>query len=156
MPLAHLLLKRVAMKVAESDEAPPADEKAPQFIRFPLGLLGFEDIKDFVLLSNPGEEPFAWLQVASNPSLAFLVVPPGAVIPDYRPDISAEDTDFLQLHEPEEALILNIVTTRGTLNATLNLKGPIVLNRHTLMGKQVIPVNAADYPVQHPLTSTAG
>jgi len=31
------------------------------------------------------------------------------------------------------------------------LKGPIVINRHTHIGKQVIITNAADYSVHHPL-----
>lgn len=143
------------MKVAECTETPTLQEKGQQhLIRLPLGLLGFEDIKDYVLLSNPGEEPFLWLQVLNNPSLAFLVLSPFAVLPDYSPDIAAEDAQFLQIRDAADALIFNIVTMRGQ-NATLNLKGPIVLNRHTLVGKQVIPVNAAEYSVQHPLTPAA-
>ena len=35
--------------------------------------------------------------------------------------------------------------------ATVNLKGPIVVNRHTLRGKQVIPTNAPKFALQHPL-----
>jgi len=40
---------------------------------------------------------------------------------------------------------------RNAGQATINLKGPIVINRRTWIGKQVIPVNAAQYPTQHPL-----
>jgi flagellar assembly factor FliW len=36
----------------------------------------------------------------------------------------------------------------------VNLKGPIVVNRHTLVAKQVVPHNAADYSVRHPLSTT--
>jgi len=31
------------------------------------------------------------------------------------------------------------------------LKGPIVINRRTLIGKQIIPVNASEYAIRHPL-----
>jgi flagellar assembly factor FliW len=31
------------------------------------------------------------------------------------------------------------------------LKGPVVINRQTRTGKQVIIANAADYSVEHPL-----
>jgi flagellar assembly factor FliW len=143
------------MKFAECATPQRLSEKTTSTIRFPLGLLGFEGIKDFMLLVNPGEEPFLWLQVSNDPALAFLVVSPFTVLPTYQPDISNEDTQFLGLKEPKDALLLNIVTVRGPQQATLNLKGPLVLNRHTLVGKQVIPANAAEYSVQFPLPVTA-
>jgi flagellar assembly factor FliW len=43
------------------------------------------------------------------------------------------------------------VSLRGDGRATINLKGPIVLNRQTLIAKQVIPLNATTYSVAHPL-----
>lgn len=120
-------------------------------IHLPGGLLGFEQIKEFVLISNPGETPFQWLQVAGDPSLAFLVVSPFEVLADYAPDISNEDIQSLQLEEPADALILNIVTLRARGRSTVNLKGPLVLNQITRVGKQVVLANAAEYSVQHPL-----
>lgn len=149
--MAYVLLRDSRMKVADCPDKPALQNNGQQVLRLPLGLLGFEDTKDYVLVSNSGEEPFLWMQVVDNPSLAFLVLSPFTVFPDYRPDIMPEDTQFLQIGSPDDALILNVVTMRGANHATLNLKGPIVLNRHTLVGKQVIPANAADYSVQHPL-----
>jgi flagellar assembly factor FliW len=58
--------------------------------------------------------------------------------------------EFLGLNRPEDAYILTIVTLRNG-QATTNLKGPIVINRNTLIGKQVIPNNAAQFEVRHPL-----
>lgn len=120
-------------------------------IRVPLGLLGFERIKEFVAQVDPAEDPFFWLQVPNDPSLAFLVLPVQPLLPEYRPDITADDAAFLGLEKPEDGWILSIVTIRGPGKVTLNLKGPIVLNRRTLKAKQVIPINAAEYSVQHPL-----
>jgi flagellar assembly factor FliW len=121
-------------------------------IRLPLGLLGFEHIKSYWLVANPDEEPFQWLQVPDEGDLAFLVVPPGAVAPGYQPELSDEDTRFLGIDHPDDALILNIVTLRPDGASTVNLKGPIVINRHTLTGKQVVLVNAP-HALQHPLPS---
>jgi flagellar assembly factor FliW len=73
------------------------------------------------------------------------------VVPTYQPDIPDEDAGYLGLQGPEDACVLNIVTVSDATKATMNLKGPIVLNRRTLMAKQVIPANAAEYSVQHPL-----
>jgi len=120
-------------------------------IQMPLGLLGFEQYKSFALVTKPEEEPFLWLQVVEEPKLAFLVMSPFVVVPDYQPDLCQEDARFLDLQSAEDPLIFNIVTVRGAQQATVNLKGPIVLNRRTLVAKQVIPLNAPQLPVAHPL-----
>lgn len=139
------------MKVADDIKAKLVSVKTENIIRMPLGLLGFESIKQYVMLSNPEEHPFLWLQVLEDPNLAFLVISPFEIVPDYRPDIPNEDVEFLGLKEPSDALIYNIVTLKGPGLATVNLKGPIVLNRNTLIGKQVVIANAADYALQHSL-----
>ncbi len=120
-----------------------------------MGLLGFEQIKDYVLITNPGEEPFRWLEVRNNPALAFVVVDPFVVVPDYRPNLPQPDVEFLGIQSPEDVQLLNIVTVHGPNRATVNLKGPIVLNRHTATGKQVVISNASEYSVQHPLPVAA-
>jgi flagellar assembly factor FliW len=122
-----------------------------EIIELPYGLLGFERVKNYVLLTRPEEEPFMWFQMVGEAKQAFLVVPPHYVVADYRPDLSDLDVAFLGLNDPSDAFVLNIVTLRGKGQATVNLKGPIVINRRTLTGKQVIPVNAAEYAIRHPL-----
>jgi flagellar assembly factor FliW len=120
-------------------------------IQLPYGLLGFERVKNYVLLTRPKEEPFLWFQMVGETKNAFLVVPPHFVLANYAPDLSELDVAFLELNDPSEAWVLNIVTMRGNGQATVNLKGPIVINRRTLIGKQIIPVNAAEYAIKHPL-----
>lgn len=138
------------MIAAESPTLATMEVGRENIVHLPLGLFGFESIKDYVLLTEPGQEPFRWLQVLNDPSLAFLVVPPFAVLPEYSPQISPEDTRILGLVRPADALLYNIVTLRGS-RATVNLKGPIVVNRYTLRGKQVVISNAAGYSLHHPL-----
>jgi flagellar assembly factor FliW len=130
----------------ETSAAPQTNQ-----VRLPLGILGFEKIKNYALLANPVEKPFAWLRVTENASLAFVVIDPFVILPNYQPDIPQSDVDFLELKDAGDALMLGIVTVHGQNRATVNLKGPIVINRHTHTGKQVIIANAADYSVQHPL-----
>ena len=143
------------MKTASINEAERVKVPTESIIKLPLGLLGFEENKGYVLLTNPDEAPFMWLQMLDEPKQAFLVVPPAIAFSDYRPDLSVEDVKFLGLEKPDEALIFNIVTLRGPNQATVNLKGPVVLNRLTLLGKQVIPLNAADYDLQCPLDTAS-
>jgi len=132
-------------------EPEPAGGVAAGDVRLPMGLLGFERMKDYLLVANPAEEPFGWLQVKGDASLAFVVINPFLIVPDYHPDIPSADVEFLGLNGPEDALLLNIVTVHKQGQPTMNLKGPIVINRNTGMGKQVVIANAADYSVQHPL-----
>lgn len=120
-------------------------------VNLPLGLLGFENIKRYALLQNASESPFRWLQVIDQPDLAFLVLPALEVFPDYEPDVPAEDVKFLGLNSPDDALVFNIVTLGAKGSATANLKGPIIINRFTLKGKQVVLANASRYSIQHPL-----
>jgi flagellar assembly factor FliW len=143
------------MKTVTSNEPEPLIVKHENVIQLPLGLLGFEHIKKYVLFANEKEQPFMWLQMLDAPGQAFLVIQPGLVIPAYAPDISKDDAAFLGLSSPADALLINIVTLRGVSQATVNLKGPIVLNRHTLVGKQVIPLNAVEFNLRHPLPAAA-
>lgn len=124
-------------------------------VRLPAGILGFEQFKDYVLLANPAEMPFAWLRVTGSASLAFVVINPFIVMPEYAPEIPESDVEFLALKEANDAILFNIVTLRGPNRATVNLKGPLVINRHTHIGKQVIIANANNYSVEHPLPVAA-
>jgi flagellar assembly factor FliW len=140
------------MKCAELME-PETTARTPHThpVRIPTGLLGFEQIKDYVLTSNPDEEPFAWLHVQDNSALAFVVIDPFVALPAYSPDIPKMDVEFLGLTNAADAMLLAIVTVKDDGSATMNLKGPLVINRHTHTGKQVIISNAGDYSIKHPL-----
>jgi flagellar assembly factor FliW len=143
------------MKVLETIERETLNQAEPNTIKMPFGLLGFENLKQYVLLASPEEAPFLWLETPEDHNVSFLVISPFVAMPNYQPELSADDVAFLGLKKPEDAMIFNIVTLRGANEATVNLKGPIVVNRHNLIGKQVIPVNAANYLVQHPLPVAA-
>ncbi|MBM3845166.1 MAG: flagellar assembly protein FliW [Verrucomicrobia bacterium] len=143
------------MKFAERTEASPLSQESQAAIQMPMGLLGFEQSKEFNLLADPEEAPFAWLQCSQGTRVSFLIVDPFIFFPDYQPDVSAEDAAFLGLSTPQDAAVFNIVTLRPGGNPTINLKGPIVINRQTRTAKQVIPSNAAVYQVQHPLPTAS-
>jgi flagellar assembly factor FliW len=140
------------MKTVELEAPQRLPVKPENIITMPLGLLGFEQVKKYVLLGSPEEEPFLWLQMLDNPSQGFVVVSPASVVPSYTPDIPQADVDMLGIKNAADAIVLNIVTVRGT-ESTVNLKGPIIINRHTLVGKQCIPVNVGSFPLQHPISS---
>ena len=124
-----------------------------QTVQLPLGLLGFERIKTYSLIAKDDQKPFCWLSVPEGDDLAFLVVPPSLVLPDYAPDLSDADADFLEIRNPNDALVFNIVTLKSDGSATVNLKGPIVINRHTMIGMQVV-LSQSQYAIKHPIQAT--
>ena len=126
---------------------------AASTVRLPMGLLGFEQMKDFLLVANPAEEPFGWLQAKGDTSITFVVINPFLIVADYHPDIPQADVEFLGIANPEDAMVLNIVTIHQQGHATMNLKGPIVINRNSGIGKQVVISNGAEFSLQHPLVS---
>jgi flagellar assembly factor FliW len=139
------------MTTVETAEPQTLPVKPENIITLPLGLLGFEQVKKFVLLSLPGEEPFMWLQMLDNRNQGFVVVPPATVLPSYAPDIVQQDIEFLGIQSAADAIVLNIVTVRTNGETTINLKGPVIINRNTLVGKQCIPANVSGYNLQHAL-----
>ena len=139
-------------ELIEPETLPDVTRREP--VHMPNGMLGFEQIKNYALVSNPEERPFAWLQVQDGAALAFVVIDPFIALADYQPDIPQADVDFLGLKLPDDAMLLGIVTVHSEQRATVNLKGPIVVNRHTRVAKQVIIANAAAYAVAHPLPVT--
>ncbi len=139
------------MNIMETTERTADEKSTGQTIDLPLGMLGFEQVKRYTLVGTREEEPFMWFQMINEINQSFLVVSPFLVTADYRPDISEDDVQFLDLKNPEEALLLNVVTLRQDGKATINLRGPIVINRRTLVGKQIIPNNVAQFALNHPL-----
>lgn len=129
----------------------------PMEFTLPAGLIGFPDACRLELIYNPEELPFMWLRVADERALNFIVVEPSAAVPGYEVELSDDDATQLDLGSAAEALVLNIVTFRPDEpdSATVNLIGPIIINRRTLVGRQVVIANFADYSARHPLLAEA-
>ena len=124
-----------------------------RFIRIPEGLLGFEPIQEYCLLDHKPGSPFQWLQAVDEPQLAFVVVNPFGFFSDYDIEISDADARQLELNAVEDAMVISLVTI-SKQEITTNLVGPIVVNRKTGMGKQVV-LNNTHYGTRHSLVAVA-
>src|SRR5687768_8102583 len=111
-------------------------------LRFPGGLLGFEAIKNYKLHAFSDLHPYLWLEGQDGTDQCFLVVPPAFVVDTYAIELSDEDVKFLGLKNPDDAVVLNVATFYPDGSITVNLKGPVVYNRHELIARQVVPKNA--------------
>ena len=85
--------------------------------------------------------------------LHFIVIEPGGIIPGYEPEIFDEDAEQLGITDPSHAMILNIVTLRrqNPVEATVNLIGPLIVNRRTRLGRQLVISNYSRYSAHHAL-----
>lgn len=121
-------------------------------IQMPLGLIGFENIKLFDIFYAQDELPFMHLKSVEDQPLQFVVVEPFGLVNDYQIEIMDLDLDFLKIKKIEDAFILNIVTVKNgeaETHATVNLVGPIVINRHTYIGKQIVIGNYKKYSANY-------
>ena len=109
-------------------------------IRFAAGLPGFPHVHRFRLAPwGPPGSPYLSLRAVDDPDVGFVVVPPWVFYPDYEFDLDDSTADRLALTYAEEAIVLAVVTLRDRPEeATLNLLGPIVVNRHTHEAAQVV------------------
>ena len=117
---------------------------------FASGLLGFERNQLFELITDPELSPYQWLR-GKDADQSYLVIPPGYVVENYNIDLADEDVALLGLENPEDAVVLNIATYHPDETVTVNLKGPIVYNQVTKAARQIVPRNAADLSLAHPV-----
>lgn len=108
-------------------------------ITFPEGLLGFGDLRTFVLLDDPSDEIFAWLQSCEQPGVAFPVLEPELFVPNYKPMLSKGDLEILQATAQQSLRYFSIITIpQEPTQMTANLKAPIVLNVATRRARQCV------------------
>jgi len=138
----------------------PAELEFPQANTFtlPQGLIGFKDYTRAELLYQPDHLPFLWLKLhGPTDSVHFIVIEPAGLVPGYEPELFDEDAASLELTDPAEAMVLNIVALhrQNPIEATANLVGPIIVNRRTRVGRQLVVANYARYSAHHPLVEAS-
>ena len=121
---------------------------ADSLISFPAGMLGLQDCRQWMLLSDTHNPALGWLQCTTRPDVALAVVSPRRYVPQYQLRVSRIELAPLELNDVNEAEVLAIVS-RNHQAMTLNLKAPLVIHPEQRLGRQVIA--NGDMPVQYPL-----
>lgn len=142
------------------ESLPPSDLEQQVANRFtlPQGIIGFRDYTQAELLYLPEHLPFLWMKLSNGrDSVHFVVIEPAGLIPEYSPEIFDDDAASLELNDGGEAMVLNVVTLeqQRPLEAKVNLIGPIILNRRTRLGRQLVISNYSRYSAHHPLVESA-
>jgi flagellar assembly factor FliW len=91
------------------------------------------------------------LTSSDEPDIGFVVVPPWVFYPDYEFELDSGMAERLGLTASEDAVVFAVVTLRDKPeDSTVNLLGPIVVNRFTHEAAQVV-LPSAGYSVRAPL-----
>lgn len=118
-------------------------------ITFVSPIYGFENYKDFVIINDISiGTDIMWLQSLEDKEVCFIVVSPFAVCEDYNPTIPRETIAKLEAENDESLSYAAIaIIPNKLLDATANLKSPIIINHKNKKAMQIILDD--DYPIKH-------
>jgi flagellar assembly factor FliW len=136
-----------------AESLPAAAASAPTRIHLPAGLIGLAHIKFLDVVTNDETWPFVELHAKGAEELHFVALEPQDIIPGYHLELSDSDCGLLDLASAEDAIVYNIATVHSMEPqfVTVNLIGPVVVNRFTNMGRQLIIANSERYSPRHVL-----
>lgn len=117
-------------------------------ITFEDGILGFEDLRQYVLLHIEDCRPFEWLVSVENPLISFAILNPAMFFSDYNPMGSSDNLATLGFGDAKNVEAFCIVTLgKSATDTTINLKGPLLIDMEKKIGKQM--VRTEDYYSLH-------
>jgi flagellar assembly factor FliW len=131
----------------EQDELAHILGKKSDPIRFPSGLIGLEEWKQFAFVSHPAGGELCLLQSLDDERVSFILVPPWYIMPDYKVTVSEADARLLGYaaggtvitSAKDELVVFCVVSIQEEpFSVTVNLLGPLVVNRESRVGLQVI------------------
>lgn len=131
--------------------------KEEEILTFEEGILGFPDIRKFVLLPLDTDLPLVVLQSIEQQELGFVIAYPFAFKKDYSFDLGNEEKTALGVEQEEEVVTYTIVTLKETFNeSTTNLLAPLVINMKKKLGKQIVLQDNSKYSLRHPISVVEG
>ncbi|RLB68937.1 MAG: flagellar assembly protein FliW [Deltaproteobacteria bacterium] len=119
-------------------------------LQFPEGLIGFEDLRNFIVMPNEKEGPLFWIQSVDDPQVAFILTDPTDFYYDYRVVPDEREREKLGIDETEDCLIVSVVSVSSERKITLNLAAPILFAPETNRALQVI-LEGTNFSSQTPL-----
>ena len=124
-------------------------------LRFPSGLLGFEDVKEYILQKQ--DKSLVWeLYPDGGNYPKFILFAAESVVSDYSPELPKETMSSLQARGREDLSFFVIAVVSGDIKqTTVNLRSPVAVNYRAGLAAQVIMENA-EYPMRHLIFAADG
>lgn len=116
-------------------------------ITFTQPILGFQEFRRYILLPGPSEH-LTWLQSTDSADLAFILMDPRAVVPDYAVDLRQQELSELAVASVDDLNVYTlIVVPQDPSKVRTNLRAPVLINARLRLGKQTI-LDRSNYPIQ--------
>jgi flagellar assembly factor FliW len=120
---------------------------------FPQGLIGFETLRQWVLVADPNGGEVAWLQSASLGSQALPLISPRRFAPDYRVSVSRRELAPLKLRSGDRTYVLTLIA-QANGGIVTNLRAPVIINVDRKLGCQVVTNDAQPLRFALPVAPT--
>lgn len=123
---------------------------------FPEGILGFPNDRRFILLEHGAEgSPFKWLQSIDSGDLAFIVLDPTELMPEYQAELDVDSSRMIKTSDPLCCAVMVIVNVPQDhpIRMTANMKAPLIVNVEERLGRQIVQGSQA-YAMNMPIFPT--
>lgn len=125
--------------------------KKDDIIRFEKGMLGLEELKQYLLVKLDEYDPFYLLQSIDDEDIGFILACPFDFHNEYEFDLKEDLIERLDIKKQEDVTIFTTVTLNSNVSKiTTNLKAPIIINIYNKLGEQII-LDKEKYQIKHPL-----
>ena len=125
----------------------PVEIQPTDVLEFPLGLIGLEPWRQWVVLADGENTGLGWLQSTERADLALAVVSPRRYVADYRVRLSARELEPLEAPRGTAPQVVVPISCHQGGALSLNLKAPILVCLESRRGRQVVAKD--DHPVQY-------
>lgn len=119
-------------------------------LHFPSGLIGFENLREFIVMPNIKRGPLFWIQSVEDPEIAFVLTDPTNFFVDYRVAPDDNEKEKLGMKEEDDCHALVVVTVNSGSDFTFNLLAPILYAPGSNRAIQVV-LEQSNYSTKMPL-----
>ena len=120
-------------------------------LTFEKGLLGLETYKEYALKNIEDLDSFKLLQSKDEEGIGLILMSPFEVCKSYEFEISDSIMNSIGVKSKDDILIYTTVNVNSDFTKnTTNLRAPIIINRKSKKGVQVI-LNNEKYKIKHPI-----
>lgn len=128
------------------------DIEEDRIFDFKMPIIGFGELRKFIILDTDNDSFFKWLQSTEDPSLAFPIISVYSMNVDYPINLPDEVVEKLDITNIESLLVMNIasIPQDNPHGTTINLLAPLVFNLDKQVAGQVI-LSGSGYEISFPL-----
>lgn len=119
-------------------------------VHFPEGLIGFERLRDFIVMPTNEDDFVFCFQSVEQTHVAFLFINPVLFFPEFRVHVGGEEREKLRIKANEAYFVLTTITYHNDQTVTLNLLAPVIYAPKTDMAIQIV-LDGSGYKTKTPL-----